>query len=203
MSNIGIAAHLAPLWPPGGGAFDAALPRIAAFGFDAVVCPCPTGEDAGILNERLSVLRLSPVAIQRDAGCREIPEILGPVDVLDAGTGSRGSAQAGGRAVAMPGATDFRAEQHPTLPLLALDIGAAKAANRDPAALLRAHPGRCPYVIVNVALAGEGSDTIDWDAIFDAGEEAGVEWYVALPPPEAADPLGWLGRAYQFLAARA
>ena len=66
-----------------------------------------------------------------------------------------------------------------------LDAYWAQKADRDPAAILRRYPGRCPIVHlkdmaadVEQSFAEVGEGTMNFQAIFDAADTAGVAWYV-------------------------
>jgi sugar phosphate isomerase/epimerase len=69
-----------------------------------------------------------------------------------------------------------------------LDLGWTYAGGADPAEYLLKYKGRCPVVHAKDMKAepkkGEsrfaelGRGALDWDSIFEAGAEAGVEWYV-------------------------
>lgn len=199
MSNIGIAAHLGPL--QNGGALDpSALARVAAIGFEAVVCTLPEPAAAETMAAALRALRISPVALHM-AGAQAVPAAYGPADLIHPGGAPPAPPPPGGRAVALPEPARLRAAAAAHCPWIAIDPVALRAAGLDPAAILRAHAGRCPYVL----LAPESFDnaTVDWPNLFDAGEEAAVEWYVARPPAGAPDPFGWLESAHDFIAKNA
>ena len=69
-----------------------------------------------------------------------------------------------------------------------LDLGWCHAGGANPAEYIRKYAGRCPVVHAKDMKAapaeGEcrfaelGRGVLDWDAIFVAGADAGVEWYV-------------------------
>jgi sugar phosphate isomerase/epimerase len=67
-----------------------------------------------------------------------------------------------------------------------LDLGWVHAGKADPAAYLKKYAGRCPVVHAkDLALVDGkpqfkplGQGELDWAAIFKAGTEAGVQWYV-------------------------
>lgn len=69
-----------------------------------------------------------------------------------------------------------------------LDLGWCHAGGADPAAYVRKYAGRCPVVhakdmkahpeVGQCRYAELGRGALDWDRIFEAGEQAGIEWYV-------------------------
>lgn len=84
----------------------------------------------------------------------------------------------------------------------------------DPAEYIRRFPGRCPMIRVKDIAAqpdsagrfvftplGQGS--LDWDAIFDAGEETGAEWYIYERDTCEGDPFEAARISYEFLAEHA
>jgi len=95
-----------------------------------------------------------------------------------------------------------------------LDTGWLAAANEEPAQWLRDWAGRCPIVQLQdfggaidehgrPEFVGLGEGVLDWEAFFDAGEEAAVEWYVCRPPDVGAAPEAILSHSFAFLAERA
>lgn len=98
--------------------------------------------------------------------------------------------------------------------VLELDTGWLGARGLDPAAWIREAAGRAPLLVLNDFTApmptpehpqfcppGEGQ--LDWDTVFDAGEEAAAEWYICRPPLSADDPDATLREAYAFFAEHA
>lgn len=93
---------------------------------------------------------------------------------------------------------------------LELDIGWLKAAGEHPADWLRQLAGRSPLVQLQDVLSTEpptftalGAGEVDWDALFDAGEEAAVEWYIYKQEQHAGNLSADLAASYSFLAERA
>jgi len=92
-----------------------------------------------------------------------------------------------------------------------LDTGWLASAGEDPASWFRHCAGRCPVVQLSdlqpggsrPVFAAPGAGTLDWADIFDAGEEAAVEWYVCSFPVPDTDPEEALKRAYAYLAEHA
>ncbi|MGH2557661.1 MAG: sugar phosphate isomerase/epimerase family protein [Thermomicrobiales bacterium] len=73
----------------------------------------------------------------------------------------------------------------PSLVNLEVDLGWVEYAGVDAASVVRRLPGRVPLVHVKDMTAGAervdapfGEGAIDWDPIFVACREAGVEWYI-------------------------
>jgi len=84
----------------------------------------------------------------------------------------------------------------------------------DPAAYIRKYAGRCPLLHVkDLAPARDapgrpvftplGQGMLDWAAVFDAAEEAAVEWYIYEQDACDGDVFDALRRSYEFLAAHA
>ncbi len=81
-----------------------------------------------------------------------------------------------------------------------------------PAEWIRKFAGRCPILNVQDVAAGSGDvpvfaplwqGTLDWEAIFDASEEAGVEWFVFSPEHSRVPADEAFRRSHAFLAANA
>ncbi len=79
----------------------------------------------------------------------------------------------------------------------------------DPAAYLRKYRGRCPVIHVKDILLRNGGKfqfkplgqgSLDWPAIFAAGREAGVEWYVYEQDSGEGSPFDYTRASYEFLA---
>lgn len=84
----------------------------------------------------------------------------------------------------------------------------------DPADYIRRYPGRCPVLHVKDTVAARdeagkprftalGHGSLDWQAIFDAAEEAGAEWYVYEQDTFEGDPFDAVRTSYEFLAEHA
>ena len=84
----------------------------------------------------------------------------------------------------------------------------------DPAGYIRRFPGRCPLLHVkDLAPARDeagapvftplGHGSLDWESIFDASEEAGVEWYIYEQDTCDGDPFEAARTSYEFLAENA
>jgi len=87
-------------------------------------------------------------------------------------------------------------------------------AGADPAAYIRKYAGRCPLLHVkdlapapdaagNPVFTPLGQGTLDWPAVFDAAEEAAVEWYIYEQDTCDGDVFDALHISYEFLAAHA
>lgn len=81
----------------------------------------------------------------------------------------------------------------------------------DPAEYIRKYVGRCPLIhLKDVAKEPDsdgkpvfvplGEGVLDWESIFDAGEEAAVEWYIYEQDTCQGDPFESLQISYDFLA---
>ncbi len=91
-----------------------------------------------------------------------------------------------------------------------LDTAWVQYGGRDPAEYIRKYAGRCPVIHVkDIHPDGEpgrhrftelGRGLLDWDAIFDAAEEAGVEWYVYEQDTCDGDPLESARVSFEFLS---
>jgi len=95
-----------------------------------------------------------------------------------------------------------------------LDVGWAAAAGADPAALIRAHPGRFSALhlkdvkastTANTSLRMDptevGSGRLDWKAIIGAAHAAGVrQYFLEQEPPFAIPRLEAAARGYGFLS---
>lgn len=88
------------------------------------------------------------------------------------------------------------------------------AGGADPAAYIRKYAGRCPLLHVKDLAATPdaagkpvftplGQGVLDWPAIFDAAEEAAVEWYIYEQDTCEGDLFEALRISYEFLAAHA
>lgn len=79
----------------------------------------------------------------------------------------------------------------------------------DPAAYIRKLAGRVPLVHLKDMGPGEekpfaevGSGILDWDAIFEAGEEAGVVWYIVEQDVCPGDPIESIRKSFEYLQGR-
>ena len=89
------------------------------------------------------------------------------------------------------------------------DTAWVQAGGADPAAYLRKYAGRCPVIHVKDLAAEKkngrvwftplGEGVLDWPEIFDAGREAGVEWYVYEQDTCAGDPIDDARISFRFL----
>lgn len=95
-----------------------------------------------------------------------------------------------------------------------LDTGWLAAGGADPADCIRRFAGRCPIVHVKDVAPGRdvdgppvftvpGRGTLDWEDIFDAAEEAAVEWLICELDACGGDPIEVARASYAFLAERA
>lgn len=103
----------------------------------------------------------------------------------------------------------------PALVTMELDCGWAIAGGRDPAALLKAHPGRFELLhlkdlqwpaeatyINKMQAADIGKGVVDWPALLTAASKAGVRHvYVEQEPPYTRPQLDIAADAYRYLAA--
>ena len=89
------------------------------------------------------------------------------------------------------------------------DTAWVQVGGADPAAYLRKYARRCPVIHVK-DLAPEkrngrvwftplGEGVLDWPGIFDAGREAGVEWYVYEQDTCDGDPIDDARVSFKFL----
>jgi hypothetical protein len=207
VSNIGIAVWLAPADLLGG----ARLPAIAGIGFEAAVCggAC-LAESTGASS--LHALRMSPVAVVLGAGDPAPDPAWRGADRLLAGVAAAAESSGGpaGRSIAFPDGRLLAGGGLAPAGWVALDVAAAHAAGQDPAALLRQWAGRCPYVVLRLDGTAPSADEAPaiggfdaWADLFDAGEEAAVEWYVVVAPPDAPDYLSILAHTHAHLVREA
>ncbi len=93
-----------------------------------------------------------------------------------------------------------------------LDVAWVQVGGADPAAYLRKYAGRCPVIHVK-DLAAEpragrpwftplGQGVLDWDDVFAACADAGVEWAVYEQDTHDGDPLDSVSASYDFLASK-
>jgi sugar phosphate isomerase/epimerase len=89
-----------------------------------------------------------------------------------------------------------------------LDSARLEAAGLSAAAMVRGFCGRCPVLRV-ADIAGTraglppGQGQLDWPSLFDAAEEAAVEWYTCSIDLTIADAAGAAALSYAFLAENA
>lgn len=90
-----------------------------------------------------------------------------------------------------------------------LDTYWVQHGGEDPAAYIRKLAGRCPLVHLKDMGAGPdrpfaevGSGILDWDAVFAAGEEAGVVWYIVEQDTCPGDPMESIGKSLEYLKSR-
>jgi len=88
-----------------------------------------------------------------------------------------------------------------------LDLAWVLAGDADPVAYIRKCAQRCPVVhakdlesVKPVKFAALGKGILDWKAIFAAGKEAGIEWYVYEQDNCYGDPFGCAKTSFEFLA---
>ena len=93
-----------------------------------------------------------------------------------------------------------------------LDLAWVKVGKADPAAYLRKYKGRVPQIHAkDVAFSKSGKHfhftplgqgELDWDDIFAAGKEAGVEWWVYEQDNGRGSPFDFAQESYEFLSKR-
>ena len=92
-----------------------------------------------------------------------------------------------------------------------LDTCWAQVGGVDPAAYIRKYPGRCPLIHVKDMRAERnakggpvfvplGDGILNWDAIFAAARESGVEWCIYEQDSHEGDLFECVKKSYQFLA---
>ncbi len=91
-----------------------------------------------------------------------------------------------------------------------LDLAWIKVAKVDPAAYLRKCKGRCIQVHAKDVLLDKdgkkkkfaplGQGELDWKAVFAAGAEAGVQWYIYEQDDGDGSPFDWAQVSYEFLS---
>jgi sugar phosphate isomerase/epimerase len=89
-----------------------------------------------------------------------------------------------------------------------LDLAWAATAGADPAAYIRKFKGRCPVIHAkDVAIDGKkhtlkplGQGSLQWNEIFAAGKEAGIEWYVYEQDSGEGSPFDYARASYDFLS---
>ncbi|MBI4978414.1 MAG: sugar phosphate isomerase/epimerase [Spirochaetes bacterium] len=89
-----------------------------------------------------------------------------------------------------------------------LDIAWALAAGADPAALIRKYAGRVPVVHAkDVLIDGKkktltalGKGSVQWQEVFAAGKEAGIEWYIYEQDSGQGTPFDFARESFTFLS---
>ena len=91
-----------------------------------------------------------------------------------------------------------------------LDLAWAYVAGVDPSAYIRKCKGRCPVVHAKDVVRAKdgrkqqfmplGQGELNWAEIFNAGDEAGIEWYVYEQDSGQGSPFDYAHASYEFLA---
>jgi sugar phosphate isomerase/epimerase len=91
-----------------------------------------------------------------------------------------------------------------------LDLAWVFVGGADPAAYIRKYKGRCPVVHAKDVVRGKngkkqqfkplGQGELNWPEIFNAGDEAGIEWYVYEQDSGEGSPFDYAHASYEFLA---
>jgi sugar phosphate isomerase/epimerase len=89
-----------------------------------------------------------------------------------------------------------------------LDLAWAATGGVDPAATIRKFKGRCPVVHAkDVLIDGKkhtlkplGQGSLQWNEIFAAGKESGIEWYVYEQDSGEGSPFDYAKASYDFLS---
>jgi sugar phosphate isomerase/epimerase len=86
------------------------------------------------------------------------------------------------------------------------------AGGEDPVAYIEKYAGRLPFLHIkdrtpepeheNCPFAEIGHGTLDWDAIFDAAQTAGIEWYVVEQDRWQRPPLECIRMSFEFLQSK-
>ena len=110
-------------------------------------------------------------------------------------------------------------ETNPANLFAGFDTAWVQVGGGDPAGYIRKYAGRCPVVYVkdlaaektddDAASSGKlmvwftpiGQGVLDWPAIFSAGRDSGVEWYIYEQDTCDCDPLDDARISYKFLEA--
>jgi sugar phosphate isomerase/epimerase len=146
-----------------------------------------------------------------EAGCRAMVELANSVGSELKGHGIQfyyhnhadEFAKVGGRYI-----MDWLLEStDPELVVGEVDVMWTQYAGVDPAAYIRKHPGRVPFVhIKDMDEARDftevGQGTLDFDSIFAACEKVGVRWYVVEQDTFKRDPLEGIGMSLDFVRSR-
>jgi sugar phosphate isomerase/epimerase len=95
---------------------------------------------------------------------------------------------------------------HPENLAAEIDTYWVQYAGADPAAVIRRYTGRCPLLHVKdmtkdrePAFAELGRGVLDWEAIFEAGRDVGVEWYIVEQDTCLGDPLESIRISAEFM----
>ncbi len=91
-----------------------------------------------------------------------------------------------------------------------LDVAWATAGGEDPAAYIRRYAGRCPLVHMKDLADAQtqegkpvfvplGAGRVDWDAVFNAVKESGVEWCIYEQDDCQGDVFEAIQTSYDFL----
>ncbi len=90
-----------------------------------------------------------------------------------------------------------------------LDLAWAFVAGVDPAAYVRKYTGRCPLVHAKDVIKAKngrkqefkplGQGELNWDDIFAAGDQAGIEWYIYEQDSGEGSPFDFAHASYEFL----
>lgn len=91
-----------------------------------------------------------------------------------------------------------------------LDLAWVYVGGADPATYLRKCKGRCPMIHAKDVVRAKdgkpmqfkplGQGELDWDGIFAAGDEAGVQWYIYEQDSGEGSPFDYVQASYEFLA---
>jgi sugar phosphate isomerase/epimerase len=101
-------------------------------------------------------------------------------------------------------------ETDPANLALELDLAWVHAAGVDPVECIRHYKGRVPHVHAkDVVMRGTknphaafvplGQGELNWDEIFTAGREAGIQWYAYEQDSGRGDPFEYTAESYAFL----
>jgi len=91
-----------------------------------------------------------------------------------------------------------------------LDTYFIEAVGKDPAAYVRKFKGRCPLLHIKDKAKDDDPDeqtqighgVIDWDAVFAAAQESGVEWYIVEQKRESVPGLRSVQMSLDYLRSR-
>jgi sugar phosphate isomerase/epimerase len=91
-----------------------------------------------------------------------------------------------------------------------LDLAWVYVAGVDPAAYIRKYKGRCPLVHAKDVVKAKdgkkqqfkplGQGELNWEEIFAAGDEAGIEWYIYEQDSGEGSPFDFAQSSYDFLS---
>ncbi len=91
-----------------------------------------------------------------------------------------------------------------------LDAGWARVAGKAPAEIIRRYGGRVPLLHIkdfksdNPPVVTEiGKGIVDWDPVFQAGREVGVDWYIVEQDESETDSLESAAENARYMAALA